>query len=199
MLEQFISKDRINAECLVGVLQSQPICVNLFHLERAASDDEIIVSEQVITSLFCRFAGRSPNYIETESNDPAIEYNQRSVGIPLSDVVWKVPQSTGKGPLQTYKYCFLAVDAVEWLCDFTSIIGRDEAGEMAAHFARFGLIQLLSDRRKMSDSIVIFTVRGTTATGPDSAVETQGEFRDTAKAVYHVTEKGRKVAQWTDD
>jgi hypothetical protein len=33
---------------------------------------------------------------------------------------------------------------------------------MAAHFARFGLIALVSDKRKGTDSAVIFTVRGTT-------------------------------------
>ena len=199
VLERFISKNGVNAESLVKVFQSQPICMKLLHLERRASDDEIIISQQVVTALFRRFAGRSPNYIDeaSQSEDPAIEYNQRSAGIPLSDVVERAPQLIGKGPLQTFKYCFLAVNALEWLCDFTSIVGRDEAAEMAAHFVRFGLITLLSDKRKVSDSAVIFTVRGT-ATGPNSAVATQGEFRCTAKAIYRITEEGRKVARWTE-
>ncbi|CCA68134.1 probable Regulator of G-Protein Signaling Protein [Serendipita indica DSM 11827] len=199
VLERFISKNGVNAEGLVKVFQSQPICMKLLHLERRASDDEIIISQQVVTALFRRFAGRSPNYIDeaSQSDDPAVEYNQRSAGIPLSDVVERAPQLIGKGPLQTFKYCFLAVNALEWLCDFTSIVGRDEAAEMAAHFVRFGLITLLSDKRKTSDSAVIFTVRGT-ATGPNSAAATQGEFRCTAKAIYRITEEGRKVARWTE-
>ncbi|KIM25546.1 hypothetical protein M408DRAFT_74066 [Serendipita vermifera MAFF 305830] len=199
VLERFISKNGVNADGLVKVFQSQPICMKLLHLERRASDDEIIISQQVVTALFRRFVGRAPNYVEEiENQDPAIEYNQRSAGIPLTDVIERAPQLIGKGPLQTFKYCFLAVNALEWLCDFTSIVGRDEAAEMAAHFVRFGLITLLSDKRKTSDSAVIFTVRGT-ATGPNAAAAAQGEFRCTAKAIYRITDEGRKVARWTED
>jgi len=198
VLERFISKNGVNAESLVKVFQSQPICMKLLHLERRASDDEIIISQQVVTALFRRFVGRSPNYVEeTENQDPAIEYNQRSLGIPLTDVVERAPQLIGKGQLQTFKHCFLAVNALEWLCDFTSIVGRDEAAEMAAHFVRFGLITLLSDKRKTSDSAVIFTVRGT-ASGPNAAAAAQGEFRCTAKAIYRITDEGRKVARWAE-
>lgn len=196
VLERFISKNGVNADNLVNVFQTQPICMKLLHLERRASDDEIIISQQVVTALFRRFAGRNPNYMEeTESADPAVEYNQRSQGIPLTDMVERAPQPIGKGPLQTFKHCFLAVNALEWLCDFTSIVGRDEAAEMAAHFVRFGFITLLSDKRKTSDSAVIFTVRGTT-TGPNASAAAQGEFRCTAKAVYRITDEGRKVARW---
>jgi DNA-binding PadR family transcriptional regulator len=198
VLERFISKNGVNADDLIKVFQTQPICMKLLHLERRSSDDEIIISQQVVTALFRRFAGRAPNYMEEVDNqDPAVEYNQRSAGIPLTDVVERAPQLIGKGPLQTYKHCFLAVNALEWLCDFTSIVGRDEAAEMAAHFVRFGLITLLSDKRKSSDSAVIFTVRGT-VTGPNSAVAAQGEFRCTAKAIYRITDEGRKVARWNE-
>lgn len=199
VLERFISKNGVNADSLVSVFQSQPICMKLLHLERRASDDEIIISQQVVTALFRRFVGRQPNYIEeTENADPAVEYNQKSAGIPLTDVIERAPQLIGKGPLQTFKYCFLAVNALEWLCDFTSIVGRDEAAEMAAHFVRFGFITLLSDKRKTSDSAVIFTVRGT-ATGPNAAANAQGEFRCTAKAIYRITDEGRKVARWSEN
>lgn len=198
VLERFISKNGVNADGLVKVFQTQPICMKLLHLERRASDDEIIISQQVVTALFRRFVGRAPNYVEGEENqDPAVEYNQRSAGIPLTDVIERAPQLIGKGPLQTFKFCFLAVNALEWLCDFTSIVGRDEAAEMAAHFVRFGLIVLLSDKRKTSDSAVIFTVRGT-ASGPNAAAAAQGEFRCTAKAIYRITDEGRKVARWTE-
>lgn len=200
VLERFISKNGVNADNLVKVFQTQPICMKLLHLERRQSDDEIIISQPVVTALFRRFAGRQPNYVEElpEGTDPAVEYNQRSAGIPLSDVMERAPQLVGKGQLQTFKYCFLAVSALEWLCDFTSIVGRDEAAEMAAHFVRFGLINLLSDKRKSSDSAVIFTVRGT-GTGPNGAGQTQGEFRCTTKAIYRITDEGRKVARWTTD
>ncbi|KAG8856640.1 hypothetical protein FRB91_000538, partial [Serendipita sp. 411] len=95
VLERFISKNGVNADCLVKVFQTQPICMKLLHLERRASDDEIIISQQVVTALFRRFAGRSPNYVDevaAENADPAVEYNKRAAGIPLTDVVERAPQ-----------------------------------------------------------------------------------------------------------
>ena len=52
---------------------------------------------------------------------------------------------------------------LEWLCDFTSIVGCDGAAEMAAHFIHFGLIVLVSD--KGNDSEIIFMVHGNTPAG----------------------------------
>lgn len=196
VLERFIIKNGINGDNLVGVFESQPVCMKLLHLERRPSDDEIIISQPVITALFRRFVGRQPNYmpdVPPGQMDPTMEYNERAKGMPLIDVQERPPQMIGKAPLQTYKCCFPAISALEWLCDFTSIVGRDEAAEMAAHFVRFGLIQLVSDKRKTGDSAVIFTVRGSANT-PGTA--TQGEFRCTAKAIYRVTEEGRRVARW---
>ncbi|CAE6522604.1 unnamed protein product [Rhizoctonia solani] len=196
VLERFIIKNGINGDNLVGVFESQPVCMKLLHLERRPSDDEIIISQPVITALFRRFVGRQPNYmpdVAPGQMDPTMEYNERAKGMPLIDVQERPPQMIGKAPLQTYKHCFPAISALEWLCDFTSIVGRDEAAEMAAHFVRFGLIQLVSDKRKTGDSAVIFTVRGSANT-PGTA--TQGEFRCTAKAIYRITEEGRRVARW---
>jgi len=196
VLERFITKNGMSADHLLKVFASQPICLKLLHLERRISDDEIIISQTVITALFRRFVGRQPNYpVEVSGpQDPGVEYHERSKGIPLMDVHERATALIGKGQLQVFKNCFTAVSALEWLCDFTSIVGRDEAAEMAAHFVRFGLIAIVSDKRKGTDSAVIFTVRGTTA-GSVAAAE-QGEFRCTAKAIYRVTDEGRRVARW---
>lgn len=189
VLERFITKNGINADHLVEVFASEPICMKLLHLERRASDDDIIVSQPVITALFRRFAGRQPNY-PTESSpgtDATAMHNERAKGIQLMDFRDSSARNT-----QSTKYCFTAVTALEWLCDFTSIVGRDEAAEMGAHFVRFGLIQLVSDKRKTTDAAVIFTVRGTGGNG----VQTQGEFRCAQKAIYRITDEGRRVARW---
>ncbi|KDQ20627.1 hypothetical protein BOTBODRAFT_101045 [Botryobasidium botryosum FD-172 SS1] len=194
VLERFISKNGIAADHLVRVFATQPICMKLLHLERRTSDDEIIVSHAVVTSLFRRFAGRSPNYTsETPSpqQDPGVEYHERSKGIPLTDIHDKPPNPLIRGSSQPVKYCFTAVTGLEWLCDFTSIVGRDEAAEMAAHFVRFGFITLVSDKRKGSESAVIFTVRGS-----GNGQASTGEFRCTAKAIYRITEEGKRVARW---
>lgn len=189
VLERFITKNGINADHLVEVFASEPICMKLLHLERRASDDEIIVTQPVVTALFRRFAGRQPNYINDSSLDATALYHERAKGIPLMDVRDTTSRNAQAG---LNKYCFAAVTALEWLCDFTSIVGRDEAAEMAAHFVRFGFITLVSDKRKTTDAAVIFTVRGTGANG----AQNQGEFRCTAKAIYRITDDGRRVARW---
>lgn len=167
VLERFISKNGISAEPLAKVFSSQPICLKLLHLERRSSDDEIIISQAVVTALFRRFAGRNANYMPEVAVplDASQEYHERSKGIPLVDISERQPGILGRNNVNAFKYCFQAVTALEWLCDFTSIVGRDEAAEMAAHFVRFGLISLVSDKRKGNDSAIIFTVRGSAPAG----------------------------------
>ncbi|KAJ7477148.1 regulator of G protein signaling domain-containing protein [Mycena galericulata] len=196
VLERFISKNGINSDHLQSVFVSQPICIKLLHLERRSSDDEIIVTQSVITALFRRFVGRQPNY-PPQTNAPLDafqRYNERSKGVSLMDVTDRAQPLQGKSQ-QLHKYCFAAVTALEWLCDFTSVVGREEAAEMAAQFVRFGLITLVSDKRKNNDSAIIFTVRGSTP-GGNSPVSQHGEFRCTAKAIYKITDEGRRVAHW---
>ncbi|KAF5393621.1 hypothetical protein D9757_000404 [Collybiopsis confluens] len=196
VLERFISKNGINSDHLQDVFTSQPICIKLLHLERRSADDEIIVTQSVITALFRRFVGRQANY-PSQSNQPQDafqRYNERAKGVFLMDVTERAQPLLGRGQ-QHHKYCFAAVTALEWLCDFTSVVGREEAAEMAAQFVRFGLITLVSDKRKNNDSAIIFTVRGS-ALGGNTHVSQHGEFRCTAKAIYKITDEGRRVAHW---
>ncbi|CAL1702085.1 unnamed protein product [Somion occarium] len=181
VLERFMSKNGINGDHLAHVFTTQPICMKLLHLERRSTDDEIIVSHSVIIALFRRFVGRSPNYPpdDLEQMDVFQKYHERSKGVALMDVRERAGLNRAE---VTTKNCFAAVTALEWLCDFTSVIGREEAAEMAAQFVRYGLITLVSDKRKNNDSAIIFTQHG--------------EFRCTAKAIYKVTDEGRRVARW---
>ncbi|KAG1739839.1 regulator of G protein signaling domain-containing protein [Suillus paluster] len=190
VLERFISKNGMNSDHLQPVFASQPICIKLLHLERRSADDEIIVTQSVITALFRRFVGRQPNYpTQLSANPPDVfqEYHERSKGVPLMDVQERAQPLLGKAYMS----------ALEWLCDFTSVVGREEAAEMAAQFVRFGLITLVSDKRKNNDSAIIFTVRGSTP-GGNSPVSQHGEFRCTAKAIYRITDEGKRLAQWDE-
>lgn len=167
VLERFIAKNGITADGLVQVFATQPICMKLLHLERRVSDDDIIISEHVVLTIFRRFAGRAPNYIVNTAESPldaSQEYYERANGVPLQDIQERQAQMIGRGAVQTYRNTFTALTALEWLCDFTTIVGRDEAAEMCAHFMRYRLIELVSDKRRNTDEAVIFTVRG----NPDS-------------------------------
>jgi len=178
VLERFISKNGINADHISHVFQTQPICMKLLHLERRSVDDEIIVSQAVITALFRRFVGRQPNYSPegSQSVEPFQRYQERSKGLALIDVTERTQPIMGRATTTVQKYCFAAVAALEWLCDFTSVIGREEAAEMAAQFVRFGLITLVSDKRKNNDSAIIFTVRGSAPPGSSIGVSFQSSI-----------------------
>lgn len=166
VLERFISKNGINSEHLGEVFRTQPICIKLLHLERRNADDEIIVTQNVITALFRRFVGKHPNYPGNPGpTDIHEEYHQRAKGISLSDIRERGIPFPNRGTDTVNRHCFAAVSALEWLCDFTSVVGREEAAEMAAQFVRFGLITLVSDKRKNNDSAIIFTVRGSAQGG----------------------------------
>jgi hypothetical protein len=217
VLERFISKNGINSDHLQPVFTSQPICIKLLHLERRSIDDEIIVTQSVITALFRRFVGRQPNYTPPSDKllDAFQKYNERSKGIALNDVTERAQPLLGRPQLH-HKHCFAAVTALEWLCDFTSVVGREEAAEMAAQFVRFGLVTLVSDKRKANEAAIIFTVRGSAPggnshvsvgykyffsyrpllTSPSLFFQQQGEFRCTAKAIYKITDEGRRLAHW---
>jgi hypothetical protein len=166
VLERFITRNGINGDHLSHVFASQPICMKLLHLERRSIDDEIIVSQSVITALFRRFVGRQANYPRdsSEAVDAERAYHDRSRGIQLMETTDRTVVA-GKPTSTQHRHCFMALAALEWLCDFTSVVGREEAAEMAAQFVRFGLIVLVSDKRKNNDSAIIFTVRGSAPGG----------------------------------
>lgn len=164
VVEQFIGENNISTEKLQHVFATQPVCTKLLHLERRSSDDEIVISQSVVATLFRRFVGRQPNYLAGNSNlDSHQKYNERAKGVVLQDIA----ERSAGGIQQRHECCFSAVTALEWLCDFTSIVGREEAAEMAAQFVRFGLITLVSDKRKNDDSVTTFIApRGSASDSP---------------------------------
>jgi hypothetical protein len=170
VLERFIAKNGISADHLSEVFQTQPICMKLLHLERRTLDDEIIVTQTVIYTLFRRFSGAKANYRSNnfDSLDSHAQYSERSAGIQFLEDPPRLGLGLRAAP--NSKFCFQAVAGLEWLCDFTSVVGREEAAEMGAQFVRFGLITLVSDKRKNNDSAIIFTVRGPSP-GPNSPIQ----------------------------
>jgi hypothetical protein len=199
ILERFITKNGINGEHLLKVFSSQPICMKLLHLERRSHDDELLINRPVIEVIFRRFVGRQPNYPPTAagaSSDGAAPSEgdfDRTMGIEMQDIIDKIKPAKGGSATRVMKHCFSAIAALDWLCDFTTICGRDEAAEVAAHFVRLGLIELVMDRsRKDSDEHANIAVRGDDGSGRI----TEGEFRCHYKAMYGCTDRGRGVARW---
>lgn len=196
VLERFITKNGISADHLVKVFSTQPICMKLLHLERRQSDDEIHISRSVIDTVFRRFAGgRHPNYV-SEQHDvrsstsvarPFVENLRpsegfdRSGGVELQDLSEKSKQ----GALTVVKQVFNSVAAIDWLVDYSTCCCREEAGELMAHFVRYGLVSLYIDRSKTGDRVSAAEVQGT-GNG-------ESEYRHGPRVLYRITEEGRKA------
>ncbi|PWN94082.1 regulator of G protein signaling superfamily [Acaromyces ingoldii] len=198
ILERFITKNGINGEQLLPVFSSQPICMKLLHLERRPSDDELIINAPIVEVIFRRFVGIKPNYppdSDGESDPNEVQPLDRTAGIEMMDLLDNGTKKTKSLPTKSnlHRHVFTAIATLDWLCDFTTICGRDEAAEVAAHFVRMGFIELIAEKPRkdgeVNDTVV---VRGEDLNG---AVN-EGAFRCHYKAIYGMTDLGRGVARW---
>jgi hypothetical protein len=207
ILERFITKNGISAEHLLKVFATQSICLKLLHLERRSSDDEILVGKGVIEILFKRFLGRQPNLARPEDEarhggllsvnkdersrgrDGGPEEPDRNLGIIVRKVATAERESKDKSAANspgsekdalvlTHDYIFLASAGMDWLCDFTTIVGRDEASEMCAHFVRYGLIKLVPDlKNRVLDPNRTVTVRTASSTTSGQLVSRKADIK----------------------
>ncbi|KAH9816956.1 regulator of G protein signaling domain-containing protein [Melampsora americana] len=203
VLERFITKNGIHADHLVRVFTSQPICMKLLHLERRPTDDEIHITPNVIHIVFKRFSGgRQPNYVAEPSDvyhghgakgfidNARLPANfDRSLGIELQDV--RERSSTGNSLL--IKHVFASTGAIDWLVDFSTCCGREEAAELLAHFVRYGLITLHIDRSKGGDKVAQVNVRAP-MNEPRGSASLEGDFRYGSKVIYRITDEGRRLS-----
>lgn len=179
ILERFITKNGITADHLSDTFATQPICMKLLHLERRTQDDEILVTKGVLEVLFRRFMGPKPNDTVMSDEDLQAQYysrphhksqapellNKEARDRSLGLLVRKQQNESG-----ATEFHFSAVSAVDWLCDFTTIVGLDEAAEVAGQFVRYGYISLVSDKGKVKETDVVVTVRAGGAGGGAGAV-----------------------------
>ncbi|WAQ86005.1 hypothetical protein PtA15_6A635 [Puccinia triticina] len=204
VLERFITKNGIHADHLVRVFTTQPICMKLLHLERRPTDDEIHITPNVINVVFKRFSGgRSPNYVSDPaelhrntalrpfSENPRLTPNyDRSLGVELQDV----RERAASGTTLLVKHVFSSTVAIDWLVDFSTCCGREEAAELLAHFVRYGLITLHIDRSKGADKVAHALVRAPASEPTIPGVSLEGQFKYGAKVTYRITDEGRRLS-----
>lgn len=183
VLERFITKNGIAADHILRLFADQPICMKLLHLERRSADDDIIITRSVIEVVWRRFVGREPNVSNLNEDDidaqiqsrfyakssiaPGTEID-RSVGLILRKNPVSSAERKSSGVLD--EYTFPAVSAVDWLCEYSTAAGPDEAGEVMAQFVRYGFISLHSDKGKPKDTDMIFIAKAGGAGGAAGAI-----------------------------
>lgn len=164
VVEQFMAKNGLAKDIIARLLATQPVCKRLLHVVRRWDEDEVIISESVVHSVFRRFVGQAPNRTSADLgvSDPLHKYEQHSKGILLTEAPSK---ASGVGLNDSFK----AFDAIDWLLDFTSLANEDEAGTMLAHFVRLGLIVLVRDKRRFGVSVKVYTAQ--VEDSPDAAAQ----------------------------
>jgi len=175
MLERFITKNGISATHIAHIFAEQPIHVKMLHLERRSSDDEIIISKSVIEVIWRRVAGVSPNMTKLTDDELQQQLLSRWFNKPVKLeelnvedglVVRKIQKDDKKGD----EFHFTALGLTNWLTEFTSCGGLDEAAELSGHLVRYGLISLVHDRGKVKDHNMVISVKAGGAGGGAGAM-----------------------------
>ena len=175
VLERFITKNGITAEQTIRIFADQPICMKLLHLERRSVDDDIIITKSVVEVLWRRFVGREPNVSSLTDDEIAAQVNSRwyakSSVAPGEEIDLSVGMILRKNALPTKEkrvldeFTFTAKSAIDWMCEYSTCVGEDEAGDILAQYVRYGYMTLHSDKGKMKESNFIATARGGGAGG----------------------------------
>ncbi|KAI9610164.1 hypothetical protein H4Q26_007163 [Puccinia striiformis f. sp. tritici PST-130] len=178
VLERFITKNGIHADHLVRVFTTQPICMKLLHLERRPTDDEIHITPNVINVVFKRF--------------PVVEI--QITFVIQTKLIEILPQKPSSGTTLLVKHVFSSTSAIDWLVDFSTCCGREEAAELLAHFVRYGLITLHIDRSKGADKVAQVLIRAPSTEQTIPGVFLEGQFKYGAKVTYRITDEGRRLS-----
>ncbi|CAB4397891.1 unnamed protein product [Rhizophagus irregularis] len=185
ILERFVTRNGIAAPHLAKLFASQISPIRLYFVERSPENDSVSSTRQCVESIFRRFAGTKPNIVnkdsdETKDSDSSsgsfCEKHDRNIGIEVKERQFGSKMA---------RYSFNGAAACDWLCDFTTLITKEEAMKMATEFIRYGLIEYISDKnnesKKRSDKIESNT------------------FKYSKSVYYHIIDEGRRVALWEYD
>ncbi|RIB06927.1 regulator of G protein signaling domain-containing protein [Gigaspora rosea] len=182
ILERFVARNGITAPHLTKLFASQTSSIKLYYIERSMDNDSIVLNKQNIESIFRKFVGDKPNdvtnydidYTSDSASGSSTERGDRSLGIELKDRLFNH---------RMYRQTFSGVAAVEWLCDFTTLITKEEAMKVSTEFIRYDLIECVSE--KISDD----------KRKPDKIIA----FRYSKSTYYQITNYGRQIALWDYD
>ncbi|KAK6534633.1 hypothetical protein TWF281_005939 [Arthrobotrys megalospora] len=176
VLERFCQRNGINSPHILALLSSSLNTMRLVILERDPVTDKVSQDKSTTEIIFRRFAGSTPNIKQTvtaSDSDSLSEYGDGHTGIKLAE--------TRKVYDKIVKYSFTGKSAVDWLLDCCTTIEPTETHEIAALFARYGLIQCV-----VEDKIYL------------QQEPKAKEFQPTKSAIYIVTERGKRIAGWID-
>ncbi|KAI7907583.1 uncharacterized protein BX663DRAFT_491372 [Cokeromyces recurvatus] len=133
----------------------------IIHLDRLSDDDDqLTFSRSNMTVIFKAMMASLPKEALLADDVPGIE----------------------KRKLPLYKYTFMGIHCINWLCDRLTIFCREEAEAVAAEFVLFGWVSHVLDKCEK--------------TATTNSVDDIVTFKTNRNAIYYVTERGCLVTGW---
>ncbi|RUS22766.1 regulator of G protein signaling domain-containing protein [Endogone sp. FLAS-F59071] len=194
VLVRFMSKNKTHTRApqLKQILAAQP-SVRILYIERSPDDDEILFEEPVMRAVLRIVMGSQPNEITTKE--------QGTGGTTKSNVSFKRSGLIGDGSskevgsasaikqggvevkdrqhyYKTYQQTFHGYQVCEYLCDYTTVVCREEAEDIANYFMKHDWIEAILDKSERNRD--------------------DGLFKPTKGQLYQLTLEGRRLCGWED-
>lgn len=175
ILGRFCQRNGIHVRHVTEVLESSRNTMQLVILERDADTDRLNQDAATVNVLFRRFAGeRGPNLRPDRDHSGSDSINDKPTGHRGVRMNRPRPREADSA------YTFTGKAAYDWLMDCCTVVDKREVFELARLFVAHDLIEGFADDRNTQ------------------APFDKNKFAASRNNLYAITEKGRRVAGWTD-
>ncbi|KAG0316885.1 hypothetical protein BGZ97_006228 [Linnemannia gamsii] len=173
IVEKFVHRNGLPVEATRHITSNAT--PRILVLERAEDEDAIVLNQKAVDAIFKRFAGLRPNVVSDGSIDgassPGRERDRIQANIDRCNGIEVKDQQHN---YDMYKNTFYGKAAVEWLLDFTTVIGKEEAICIAQEMVTCRYIEQVGEEHRSGPAL----------------------FRTGNGALYQFTEAGKAVLGW---
>ncbi|KAL1914392.1 uncharacterized protein VTP21DRAFT_8910 [Calcarisporiella thermophila] len=181
ILERFINNNNLAAAHLQALF-GQIAAIKVLVLERKPDDDTLLLTPDTVRTIFKRFAGPAPNSSSSENGlGGGDELGSDSSSVMSTEVNRNLGIEVRDRTLfyTVYPNTFHGQAALDWLCEFTTVISRTEAATIASEFIRLSLVSQIVEKGEREDK----------AAG----------IVDSKSTLYQLTDEGQKIAGWLNE
>lgn len=173
IVEKFVHRNGLPVEATRHITSNAT--PRILVLERAEDEDAIVLNQKAVDAIFKRFAGLRPNVVSDGSFDgtasPGRERDRVQANIDRCNGIEVKDQQHN---YDMYKNTFYGKAAVDWLLDFTTVIGKEEAICIAQEMVTCRYIEQVGEEHRSGPAL----------------------FRTGNGALYQFTEAGKAVLGW---
>ncbi|KAF9339224.1 hypothetical protein BGZ91_006666 [Linnemannia elongata] len=173
IVEKFVHRNGLPVEATRHITSNAT--PRIMVLERAEDEDAIVLNQKAVDAIFKRFAGLRPNVVSDGSIDgassPGRERDRVQANIDRCNGIEVKDQQHN---YELYKNTFYGKAAVDWLLDYTTVIGKEEAVCIAQEMVTSRYIEQVGEEHRGGPAL----------------------FRTGNGALYQFTEAGKAVLGW---